>query len=347
MHSLRCRFLLLALLWALTVAAGGPAGAHNRGGDNGAGARLARLYKEAAVTAQRYRAGRREAAKQRQRVRRIDALLDRERGRVAGLQEDLGRVARAQYRAGGGLPLTVQLLLAGDPEDLVRRQSAARQAGGVLTPMVRSGRRAEARLAAEEVRAVRVWRTLDRRTVRLAELSKDIRQRLQAARRRLERQADASVAAGRCRDAVRLGPSPAGSPRAWVAPVDAYEMSAGFGNRGRRWAHRHTGQDFAVPIGTPVRAVGAGRVVRVACGGPFGVQIVLRHPDGSFTRYAHLASVAVERGERVTSGQWIGQSGTTGNSTGPHLHFEVGTNEQSASAVDPLPWLAARGVHLD
>ncbi|MEU6809583.1 M23 family metallopeptidase [Streptomyces sp. NPDC046831] len=342
MHSLRCRCLLIALLWVLTFPAAGPAGAHGRG--SGTGAQPARLHEEAAVTARRYEAGRRDAAEQRQRARRIDELRDRERGRVVGLREDLGRIARARYRAGGGLPLSVQRPLTDDAEDSARLRRAARQAGGVQT--VRSSRRTEPRLTAEEARALRALEALEHRTVRPTELGKGFRQRLERARWRLQRQADASVAAGRCRHAVRLGRAPSHSPRGWVAPVETYVLSAGFGNRGRRWAHRHTGQDFAVPIGTPVRAVGPGRVVRVACGGAFGIQVVLRHPDGSFTRYAHLASVAVERGERVTSGQWVGQSGSTGNSTGPHLHFEVGTGECTGSAVDPLRWLAARGVHV-
>jgi murein DD-endopeptidase MepM/ murein hydrolase activator NlpD len=101
-----------------------------------------------------------------------------------------------------------------------------------------------------------------------------------------------------------------------------------------------------VPIGTPVRAVGTGKVVRVSCGGAFGIEIVLRHPGGYYTQYAHLASVAVDQGERVSPGQWIGQSGTSGNSTGPHLHFEVRVTPEMGSAVNPVRWLAQRGVPL-
>ena len=158
------------------------------------------------------------------------------------------------------------------------------------------------------------------------------------------RQTDGSVAAGSCPGAVRLDQPPATETASWVAPVETSELSAGFGSSGSRWANRHTGQDFAVPVGTPVRAVGAGRVVRVSCGGAFGVQIVVEHPGGYCTQYAHLAAVAVDQGDRVTAGQWIGESGTTGNSTGPHLHFEVRATPETDSAVDPLPWLEARGV---
>ncbi len=132
--------------------------------------------------------------------------------------------------------------------------------------------------------------------------------------------------------------------QAWVAPVETYELSAGFGSGGEHWAHRHTGQDFAVPIGTPVRAAGAGRVVKVSCGGAFGIEVVVEHPGGYYTQYAHLAAVAVDQGQRVATGEWIGQSGTSGNSTGPHLHFEVRVTPETGSAIDPVPWLAGRGV---
>lgn len=132
----------------------------------------------------------------------------------------------------------------------------------------------------------------------------------------------------------------------WVAPVEAYELSASFGSGGSRWAHRHTGQDFAVPVGTPVRSVGTGRVLKVSCGGAFGIQVVIEHAGGYYTQYAHLAAVAVDQGDRVDAGQWIGQSGSTGNSTGPHLHFEVRVTPDMGSALDPVPWLSQRGVPL-
>jgi len=128
--------------------------------------------------------------------------------------------------------------------------------------------------------------------------------------------------------------------------VESYTLSAGFGSGGSRWAHTHTGQDFAVPIGTPVRAAGAGRVVRVSCGGAFGIEIVIEHDNGYYTQYAHLAAVGVDQGQRVEPGQVIAMSGTTGNSTGPHLHFEVRVTPELGSGVDPVPWLAEHGVVL-
>ncbi|GKQ38622.1 peptidase [Streptomyces sp. A012304] len=339
-----------ALLCAAAVLAARPAdtdadlGGEGSGADSEIGAQVARLYEEAAVATQQYEAGRLEAEVQRAEALRLEELLDRERQGIALLREDLGRIARAQYREGGGLPAAAQVVLARSPDELMRGQHAFERTSLAVDNAIDKHRRAEARLAADEAQAAEAWQTLERRNVELAVLKKDIEQKLEQARWQLQGQADASVAAGACRGAVRLDQPPTHLTGLWVAPVEAYSLSASFGSGGERWANRHTGQDFAVPIGTPVRAVGAGRVVRVSCGGPFGIEVVLEHSDGYYTQYAHLASVSVDQGESVAPGQWIAQSGTSGNSTGPHLHFEVRVTPETGSAVDPAPWLAARGA---
>ncbi|MGW0332389.1 M23 family metallopeptidase [Streptomyces sp. NPDC003011] len=343
--ALLCAFAVLAAR-PTDAADGGDEGAHG-GPGTGTSAQVARLYEDAAVASQQYEAGRREAGEQRARALRLEALLDRERREIAVMREDLGRIARAQYRSGGGLPLTAQIILADSPGELMRGQHVFSQTHLAVHNAIDKSRRAERRLAADEAKAAAAWRTLEQRNTELADLKKDIEQKLDQARGQLQGQADASVTAGACRGAVRLDQAQAAAATsAWVAPVASYELSAGFGSGGARWVSRHTGQDFAVPIGTPVRAVGAGRVVKVSCGGAFGIEIVVEHAGGYYTQYAHLAAVAVDQGERVSPGQWIGQSGTTGNSTGPHLHFEVRVTPGMGSAVDPVSWLSARGVAL-
>ncbi|MBH5335887.1 peptidoglycan DD-metalloendopeptidase family protein [Streptomyces pactum] len=139
---------------------------------------------------------------------------------------------------------------------------------------------------------------------------------------------------------------PAGGHGTWTVPVASYQLSAGFGSSGSRWSHGHTGQDFAVPVGTRVRSAGEGEVVSMGCGGPFGMSLVVRHPNGMFTQYAHLATVLVTEGERVRTGEPLGLSGNTGNSSGPHLHFEVRRTPEFGSAVDPVRWLGEHGVRL-
>ncbi|MFC4501201.1 MULTISPECIES: M23 family metallopeptidase [Streptomyces] len=350
MRSSRRRPLLVpVLLCAAAVLAARPTAADSESGDapapdSGLSTQVARLYEDAAAATRRYEEGRHAAEAQLGEVRRLEALLGRERREIGALRDDLGRIARAQYRSGGGLPIAAQMVLAGSPDELMRGQHVFARASLAVDNAIGRSRRAEAKLAADEARATEAWRAVELRRGELAALKKGIEDKLEQARRQLQGQADVSVAAGSCRGAVRLDQPRLHFTRAWVAPVETYTLSAGFGSGGDRWVNRHTGQDFAVPIGTPVRAAGAGRVVRVSCGGAFGIQVVLRHADGYYTQYAHLAAVTVDQGDGVSPGQWIGQSGTSGNSTGPHLHFEVRVTPELGSSVDPVPWLAERGA---
>lgn len=107
----------------------------------------------------------------------------------------------------------------------------------------------------------------------------------------------------------------------------------------------HTGQDFKVGIGDPVRSTNAGTVtVSRDLTGSYGRYIVIQDAtDPSITvYYAHLATRAVQVGEKVTAGQVIGRSGSSGNSTGPHLHYEIRMN---GTPTNPMPVLARHGVH--
>ncbi|WP_254792758.1 M23 family metallopeptidase [Streptomyces sp. CC77] len=348
--------VLLVALLALVALLGHPpaaAGAAARavGSDGPAmSSRVAELYAEAARVTEEYEEGRRAADDQRARVARLREERDARRREVRRLRARAGEVARAQYRAGGSLAVTARLLTARDPESALRAQGSAQQAGQAVGRLMEAAGRAERRLTVAERQAQAAWQDLEAKQTRLAEVRRDLETRLEQAQWQLQAEADRTVAAGRCPPAARLeqpGPPPADRP--WVAPVaehDGYRLSAGFDRAGARWAHRHTGQDFAVAIGTPVRSVGAGRVESVSCGGAFGIEVIVRHAGGWYSQYAHLAAAAVEPGRSVVAGQWIGQAGTTGNSTGPHLHFEVRLTPQLGSGVDPVRWLRDHGVEV-
>jgi murein DD-endopeptidase MepM/ murein hydrolase activator NlpD len=130
------------------------------------------------------------------------------------------------------------------------------------------------------------------------------------------------------------------------SPVDATPGTA-YGKAGSAWSSGyHTGVDFPVPTGTSVRAVATGRVVSAGWAGAYGYEIVIRHDDGKYTQYAHLSALTVREGQTVSSGQRIARSGSTGNSSGPHLHFEVRTGPGYGSDVDPLAYLRRGGVSL-
>ncbi|MFE5300700.1 M23 family metallopeptidase [Streptomyces sp. NPDC056632] len=134
--------------------------------------------------------------------------------------------------------------------------------------------------------------------------------------------------------------------QSWVSPVARSHLGASYGRAGSRWARRHSGQDFIVPTGTAVRAVHGGTVVEAGWGGAYGWNVVIRHAPGVYTQYAHLSRLGVRTGQRVGTSAVIGRSGSTGNSTGPHLHFEVRTAPWYGSSIAPLPFLRSKGVRL-
>ena len=104
----------------------------------------------------------------------------------------------------------------------------------------------------------------------------------------------------------------------------------------------HAGVDFRAPSGHPVRAAAAGRVTMARRNGGYGNMVEIDHGRGMTTRYAHLSAILVKSGQRVRPGQIIGRVGSTGRSTGPHLHYETRVNDR---AVDPERFLRA-GVKL-
>ncbi|MEU3982595.1 M23 family metallopeptidase [Streptomyces sp. NPDC026672] len=139
------------------------------------------------------------------------------------------------------------------------------------------------------------------------------------------------------------------SAASWIDPVAHYTLSAGFNQAGSHWVAKHSGQDFAVPIGTNVMAAHGGTVVKAggngAGDGPaYGNAIVIKHGNGTYSQYAHLSRIDVHIGQVVKTGQHIARSGNTGNSTGPHLHFEIRTTPNYGSAIDPVHFLRAKGV---
>lgn len=120
-----------------------------------------------------------------------------------------------------------------------------------------------------------------------------------------------------------------------------YELSSGFGPRLDPFTRSlavHAGVDFRAPYGAPVRATAPGRVIDAGYRGGYGRMVEIEHDFGITTRYAHLSSIAVSEGDRVERGAVLGQVGSTGRSTGPHLHYEVRRDDEPA---DPMVFLRA------
>lgn len=139
------------------------------------------------------------------------------------------------------------------------------------------------------------------------------------------------------------------SVSSFVLPITGAVISSGFGWRvhpvtGEKRMHK--GVDFAAPTGTPIFAAADGVVTDAGwTNGGYGNIVELRHSDGSVTLYAHTSRVYVSKGQVVNRGQAIAEVGTTGRSTGPHLHFEV--QPDGKNAVDPMDYLQMSQVTLD
>jgi murein DD-endopeptidase MepM/ murein hydrolase activator NlpD len=165
--------------------------------------------------------------------------------------------------------------------------------------------------------------------------------------------------------AARLGlAGDCGGP--WVNPMPpgSYRLTSPYGPR---WGTHHDGQDFAAATGTPIRAAAAGTVRSAECTSPFcdrpgdidaagrpitpgcGFRVVLMHTGGVATMYCHASALAVHEGQTVAAGQVIAWVGSTGNSTGPHLHFQVHLGAppvDGSTSTDPVAYLASVGVKV-
>ena len=199
---------------------------------------------------------------------------------------------------------------------------------------------ARASAAAEEVRLTRDELAKERNGLsKLQSGRKKLLSKVSANRAELEAHADALAAesaslaakiSGLQSTAPTSGSAPSASGFIW--PVSGVLTST----FGPRWGRMHEGIDISVGSGTPVAASAAGTVIIAGWQGGYGNLVVIDHGGGVSTAYAHNSAIAVGSGQQVAQGSVIAASGNTGNSTGPHVHFEVRVN---GAAQNPLNYL--------
>lgn len=146
---------------------------------------------------------------------------------------------------------------------------------------------------------------------------------------------------------VDAASEPAVTKPLFVTPIPGGQMNEGYGTRGGG----HNGLDIVIPgggtCGTTLQAVGSGTITFAGPQGGYGNHVELTLDDGTMVSYSHLqdGGIAVSVGQKLNAGDVIGAAGTTGNSTGCHLHFEV-TPAGGGGFTDPVPWLAERGIEI-
>ncbi|MGY1592929.1 M23 family metallopeptidase [Geodermatophilus sp. SYSU D00708] len=151
---------------------------------------------------------------------------------------------------------------------------------------------------------------------------------------RAARAAAEAAAAEAAREAAR--------PKA-VLPVAGARLTSTFA---ARWGTFHFGIDLAAPMRTPEYAAMDGVVLRAGAASGFGLAVYVLHENGDVTVYGHMDEILVEPGQFVEAGETIALLGNRGQSTGPHLHFEVHQGGIDGKRIDPLPWLEERGVEV-
>ncbi|TQN43662.1 peptidase M23-like protein [Blastococcus colisei] len=154
--------------------------------------------------------------------------------------------------------------------------------------------------------------------------------------------ADDAEAAWSAQQATAAAVNTLSSAGGAVAPTSGRVTSC----YGSRWGTLHAGIDIAAPIGTPVYTPEDGIVLQAGPASGFGLAVAVEHGDGSITLYGHVNQMFVSAGEVVSAGHQIAEVGNRGQSTGPHLHFEVHTGGLYANRGNPVPWLSARGISL-
>ncbi|SDP98258.1 M23 family metallopeptidase [Lentzea jiangxiensis] len=153
------------------------------------------------------------------------------------------------------------------------------------------------------------------------------------------RERAAAAAAAAASAAAAAAEAAARAPK-YARPANGV-LTSGFG---ARWGTQHRGVDIANSVGTPIRSAADGVVVNAGPAAGFGLWVRVRHADGTITVYGHVDRLLTSTGRSVRAGDQIATMGNRGQSTGPHLHFEVWQN--GVRAIDPLSWLQNQGVSI-
>ena len=156
-----------------------------------------------------------------------------------------------------------------------------------------------------------------------------------------ERTAQAERVAAEARAAAEAAAAAAAASADAVMPVDGARLTSPFGPR---WGTLHGGVDLAAPMMTPEYAAMDGIVLQAGAASGFGLAVYIQHENGDVTVYGHMEQILVEAGQVVQAGETIALVGNRGQSTGPHLHFEVRIGGMAGEPVDPLGYLRERGV---
>ncbi len=326
---------------------------------------LQRMTVEAEAAADAALVARAQLAQGQAEAERTAAELTAAQAEVAGAEEDIAELGREAYMGADDRYGDLELLLdAESPTELLQQAATMEVIGDhrakrlqefltVAARIEQADRAAKAavaeldglaRAADEAERAAndhlaRAQADYDARAAEKARLEEELRkagERLLAAQGAADAAAAWSARQAQQQQTLASASSTSGMPTAGRV-TSCY---------GPRWGTMHQGVDIAAPIGTPIYVPEDGVVLQAGPASGFGLAVYVQHGDGTITLYGHINRAFVSAGQVVQAGDRIAEVGNKGQSTGPHVHFEVHEGGLYASRVNPMPWLQERGISL-
>jgi murein DD-endopeptidase MepM/ murein hydrolase activator NlpD len=293
------------------------------------------------------------------------AELAEARDAVEQTQDDVSTIGREAYMGSEDAFGDVAILLDADsPTEVLQQAATLEVLGEERTRVLEEMERVEAQEARADLAARTAVAERDRLARIAAEAEAAANQQLAAAQGSFDAvTAEKAALDAQLREAeMRLltVQGAADAAAAWAAKQAASSgstLSAAAGGvaltsgrvtscYGSRWGSLHAGVDIAAPIGTPIFAPEGGVVLQAGPASGFGQAVAVQHGNGTITLYGHVNQMFVSAGQVVTAGQQIAEVGNRGQSTGPHLHFEVHTGGLYANRTNPVPWLSDHGISL-
>ena len=321
---------------------------------------LQRMTVEAEAAADAALVARAQLAQGQAEAQRTAAELAAAQADVAGAEDDIAQLGREAYMGAEERYGDLELILdAQSPTELLQQAATMEQLGDHRAERLQEFLTVQARVEEAD-------RAAQAAVAQLGDLARTAEEAERAANEHLARaQADYDARAAekaRLDEELRLAgerllaSQGAADPGAAWSARQALASSADVSGRpaagrvtscyGPRWGTMHQGVDIAAPIGTPIHVPEDGVVLQAGAASGFGQAVYVQHGDGQITLYGHVNQFYVSAGQVVKAGDHIADIGNKGQSTGPHLHFEVHQGGLYASRVNPMPWLRSHGIAL-
>ncbi|GAA1247756.1 hypothetical protein GCM10009676_37470 [Prauserella halophila] len=294
-------------------------------------AALAQTYQRYTDAQRKHERAQQAATRARSRAENARGSADAAAQRVRGMRGDVDRFASASFRQGSTVGSVSAYLGAESTTEMLERSSLLNAISDDQLRIFDRMRAALEQRRSSQREATDALRKASRNE-QAAASAKAEAQRAFAAAKEKKQEAQAEI--------DRLSAATAEVSTGGAAKPAEGELTSTYG---ARWGSVHYGIDIANSIGTPIHSTLPGEVVEAGPASGFGMWVRVQHSDGLVSVYGHIDRATVSVGQQVAAGEQIATMGNRGQSTGPHLHFEI---HENGNKIDPLPWLRSRGVDI-